>query len=283
MTDFADNVAAFDERARGGAEGDCLRVLQITDTHLYADPRGRLGGLTTERSYFEVMEKVLREHWPVDLVLATGDIVHDGSAAAYRRFKSQFEDLAVRTLVIPGNHDAPDTMRQVMEGGRVTWSGSAILGRWQFVMLDTVVPGATGGHLREEQLALLRRCLSDHRNFHAIICLHHHPVAMGSDWLDRIGIDNAEALWRVIDEFPQVRAVVWGHVHQDWRGVRGDVDLFASPSTCIQFKPGQKTFTVDEAPPGYRWFRLHGDGRLETGVERLNGVPETLDIGCGGY
>lgn len=283
MANFADNVAAFYDHTRGGAEPDCLNVLQITDTHLYADPRGRLGGLTTEHSYFEVMEKVLQEHWPVDLILATGDIVHDGSAAGYRRFKSQFEDLAVRTLVIPGNHDAPETMRRIMDGGRVSWSGNAILGNWQFVMLDTVVPGETGGHLGEDQLALLRRCLEDHRGFHTMVCLHHHPVAMGSEWLDRIGVDNAEALWAVIDEFPQVRAVVWGHVHQDWHGTRNGVELIASPSTCIQFKPRQRAFTVDEAPPGYRWFRLHRDGRLETGVERLAALSEALDIGCAGY
>ncbi|MBA1146856.1 3',5'-cyclic-AMP phosphodiesterase [Ectothiorhodospiraceae bacterium WFHF3C12] len=262
---------------------DCLKVLQITDTHLYADPQGELGGLNTERSYCEVMEKVLRDHWPVDLILATGDIVHDGSVAGYRRFKGQFEDLAVRTLVIPGNHDDPDALRQVMQGGRVTCSENAILGGWQFVMLDSVLPGADGGRLGSDQLQLLERCLADNRGLHTVVCLHHHPVDMGSEWIDRIGVDNADDFWAVIDRHPDVRAVVWGHVHQDLHRRRGSVELFASPSTCIQFKPEEEEFAIDEAPPGYRWFRLYRDGRLESAVERLEEPPGQLDIGCGGY
>lgn len=281
MADFTDNVSAMHEFGRG--DGESLNVLQITDTHLYADPQGQLGGLNTERSYCEVMEKVLRDHWPVDLILATGDIVHDGSVAGYRRFKSQFEDLAVRTLVIPGNHDDPRALRQVMQGGRVTASDNAILGGWQFVMLDSVVPGSAGGHLADGQLALLECCLSDHRGLNTVVCLHHHPVDMGSQWIDRIGVDNADAFWRVIDQYPEVRAVVWGHVHQNLHRRRGDVELFATPSTCIQFKPHEQDFAIDQTPPGYRWFRLYRDGRIDSGVERLDGQPGQLDIGCGGY
>lgn len=278
---MTDNMASLPEFGRG--ERGCLKVLQITDTHLYADPQGQLAGLNTERSYCEVMEKVLRENWPVDLILATGDIAHDGSVAGYRRFKAQFEDLAVRTLVTPGNHDDPAALRRVMEGGRVTQSPNAILGGWQFVMLDSVLPGSAGGHLAAGQLALLERCLEDHRRLHTLVCLHHHPVALGSDWMDRIGLDNANAFWNVIDRHDSVRAVVWGHVHQDFHQQRNGVDLYASPSTCIQFKPGEPEFTVDKAPPGYRWFRLYRDGRLESGVERLAQQPGQLDIGFGGY
>lgn len=281
MAEHTDNVSTMGGVGRGTDQG--LKVLQVTDTHLYADPQGELGGLNTERSYCAVMEKMLREHWPVDLILATGDIVHDGSLAGYRRFKSQFEDLAVRTLVIPGNHDDPDTLRRVMQGGRVTCPNTVLLGGWQFIMLDSVLPGADGGHLPPEQLALLERCLQAHPGLPAMVCLHHHPVAMGSCWLDRIGVDNAEAFWAVVERHPQVRAVVWGHVHQHLHGRRGDVELFATPSTCVQFKPGQADFAIDEAPPGYRWFRLYRSGRLESGVERLDQQPGQPDIGCAGY
>src|SRR5699024_220976 len=102
-------IEATTAESSGGVKDDIgsLRVLQVTDTHLFADLSGQLAGIDTERSYAEVMEKVLGEFWPVDLILVTGDLMHDGSESGYRRFKSQFEDLAVRTLVIPGNHDDP--------------------------------------------------------------------------------------------------------------------------------------------------------------------------------
>jgi Icc protein len=43
------------------------------------------------------------------------------------------------------------------------------------------------------------------RQRHALVCLHHHPVAMHSRWLDSVGLANANEFWSVIDSHPQVR------------------------------------------------------------------------------
>ena len=32
-----------------------------------------------------------------------------------------------------------------------------------------------------------------------MVCLHHHPMPMGSRWLDGIGLANADEFWRIID------------------------------------------------------------------------------------
>ena len=87
----------------------------------------------------------------------------------------------------------------------------------------------------------------------------------------------------MLERFPQTKALLWGHVHQEIDGERNGVRLLASPSTCIQFAPGSEGFQVSEQAPGYRWLRLHGDGRLETGVERLVGFAFTVDYGSNGY
>lgn len=270
---------------RGGVKDEpgSLRVLQITDLHLFGDGRGRLVGVDTERSFAGVMEQVLTDCWPVDVILVTGDIVHDGSDCGYRRFKAAMEDLAVRTLVVPGNHDDPAAMRRVFADGRVTWSRNALLGPWQFVMLDSVLPGNAGGRLDEGELAALERTLAAHPHVHAMICLHHHPVPMESRWIDRIGVENGEALLEVIDRHPQVRAVVWGHVHQSYDKARGRVRLLGTPSTCIQFQPGSEEFALDGQPPGFRWLQLHVDGRIDTAVLRLPSPPASLDLECQGY
>lgn len=260
-----------------------LRVLQITDTHLFGDPAGRLAGMETDAAWQEVMEQVLAEHWPADLILATGDIVHDGSEQAYRRFKEHFERLGVPTLVIPGNHDRPDLLRQVMQGGLVRTVDHYLLGRWLFVMLDSTVPGTDGGHLKASELARLEACLQAHPDRHALVCLHHHPVSMKCDWIDTIGVDNGEELFAVIDRFPQVRAVVWGHVHQDFSAERNGVQLFAAPSTCVQFKPRQAEFTLDDLPPGFRWFELYPDGHIVSAVGRAGARPRGVDLLSAGY
>jgi len=260
-----------------------LRVLQITDTHLYADPHGHLVGLNTDRSFTEVMRKVFADNWPADLILATGDIVHDGTETGYKRFKARFEELGTRTLVIPGNHDAPEVMRSQLQGGLVTNSPHAMLGGWQFVMLDSTVPKSAGGHLDADELETLDRYLGANRDHHALICLHHHPVSVDCRWIDTIGVDNGDELFGVLDRHPHVRGVVWGHIHQAFDSERRGVRLMASPSTCIQFKPREPGFTLDDAQPGYRWLRLYADGRIETGVERLDEGAIAIDLQCSGY
>lgn len=270
---------------RGGVKDEpgSLRVLQLTDLHLFADTSGRLAGMETERSFAEVMERVLTDYWPVDLILVTGDIAHDGGEGGYRRFKTALEGLAVRTLVVPGNHDDPTVMRRVFGSGRVTWSRNALLGNWQFVMLDSVVPGATGGRLGEGELAALEHALAAQPSAHAMICLHHHPISMASRWIDRIGVENGDALLEVVDRHPQVRALTWGHVHQAYDRCRGHVRLLATPSTCFQFQPGSREFALDGQPPGFRWLQLHADGRIDTAVIRLPGLPAALNLEHRGY
>lgn len=278
-------IEATTAGSRGGAKDDIgsLRVLQVTDTHLFADLSGQLIGVDTERSYAEVMEKVLGEFWPVDLILATGDLVHDGSESGYRRLKGQLEDLAVRTLVIPGNHDDPAVMRRIFSAGRVTWSDSALLGQWQFVMLDSSLAGSAAGHLTRSQLLMLEQCLTSYPDHYALVCLHHHPIAIGCDWIDRIAVDNGCELFEVLDRHERVRGVVWGHVHQEFETIRHGVRLLASPSTCVQFRPRQRDFAVDDAPPGFRWLQLYADGRIETSVVRVNASPSSVDFECEGY
>ncbi len=260
-----------------------LKLLQFTDTHLYADAGGALLGINTEQSLLAILALAQRQHWPADLVLTTGDLVHDGSPQAYTRFLQHFRSLNTPVYCLPGNHDARDTLRNHLQHDSVQWTTQVIRGAWQFCLLDTSVPGSEGGHLATTELQRLEAQLSAHPELHALICLHHQPVPVGSRWLDTMAVDNAGELFTVLDRHPQVRAILWGHVHQDFRQHRNGVELIASPSTCIQFAPQSEDFAIDEIPPGYRWLHLHEDGRIETGVERLYEMPGVLDLASRGY
>jgi Icc protein len=99
-----------------------------------------------------------------------------------------------------------------------------------------------------------------------MVCVHHHPVEMASRWLDAVGIDNAEALFAVLDAHPQLRAISWGHVHQCFDARRRGVRLLATPSTCAQFLPLSEQFALDARAPAYRRLTLRSDGTLETDV-----------------
>jgi Icc protein len=87
---------------------------------------------------------------------------------------------------------------------------------------------------------------------------------LGSRWLDRVGLQNADEFFAVIDRHPTVRGIVWGHVHQSYDGLRKGVRLLATPSTCAQFLPHAEEFALDRRPPGYRTLELKADGSILT-------------------
>lgn len=77
-------------------KNNILNLVQITDSHLFADPAGTLLGLPTSDSLKSVVDLVVQEQQGVDLVLATGDIAQDGSAVSYRRFVELVDPFAHR-------------------------------------------------------------------------------------------------------------------------------------------------------------------------------------------
>jgi Icc protein len=262
----------------------CLRVVQVTDTHLKATAGGTLLGLDTDFSLQHVIKLVQDSATPIDLVLGTGDISDQGSAEAYRRAATYFTQLGAPVLWLEGNHDCADTMARVLgtDGQLVRVAESD---NWQVVMLNSQIPGEVGGRLGAEELERLEQCLSDaqHRSLHSLVCLHHQPVAMGSHWIDQQMIEDHETFLQLIDRFSCVRGVLWGHVHQQLDLVRKKVKLMSTPSSCIQFAPASYDFKVDDMAPGYRWMDLHPDGRIESGVTRVEGVVFEVDLDSDGY
>ncbi|MHB8745722.1 MAG: 3',5'-cyclic-AMP phosphodiesterase [Gammaproteobacteria bacterium] len=262
---------------------DTLRLVQFTDMHLYADAQRDLLGVTTEQSFLDTLQLARAEQWPVTAVLATGDLVHDCSAAGYQRLRAHFATLDVPVHCLPGNHDDPDLMAQHLAGGSVQISTCVDYDTWRIVMLDSTIRGSDAGHLAPAQLALLESQLANAGARHVLICLHHNPIAVGSPWLDTMMVDNAAEFFAIVDRHPAVRAILWGHVHQNVDTQRRGVRLLASPSTCIQFQPQSSAFALDEAAPGYRWLVLHGDGGIATDIARLANFTAPLDRQSAGY
>jgi Icc protein len=259
-----------------------LRIAQITDTHLYADPNGALLGLNTRRCLQAVIELALQSGG-ADLVVASGDLAHDGTVEAYRQVRTCFSRIGAAVCCLPGNHDEAGALREHLNQNGFHSIRSRCLGAWQLVFLDSTVAGSEGGHLAASELEALDAALQDRPDAPALVCLHHQPVEIGSRWLDSMKVDNPEAFFAIIDRHPQVRAVVWGHVHQAFEQRRNEVMLLATPSTCLQFLPGSEQFAVEQIPPGYRWLDLYPDGSLQTGIKRLPQMPGTIDLSARGY
>jgi Icc protein len=259
-----------------------LRVLQLTDTHVYADPGGTLLGVNTYDSLQQVIAHFQTHYWEIDLLLVTGDLVHDATPTGYAKMREILSGFGVPVYCLPGNHDVPAVMHDHLAGGPVSTDVVCDLGDWRFVMLDSVIPNDEGGRLEPGQIDALREALAD-KERHTLVCMHHQPVKVGSAWIDTMAIENPEPLFAVIDEAPQVRGLLWGHIHQTYEGERNGIRLMASPSTCVQFAPAIDEFKVDEEPPGFRLLALLPDGSIRSEVIRIDALPQGLEVASSGY
>ena len=258
-------------------ETDSITLVQITDTHLYADPEGRLKGVRTDRSLTAVIDQVLETAPPFEFVLSTGDLVHDDSDAAYERFRDHLLRLGRPVFCLPGNHDELGKLHQHLNTEPFHSNRSLRIGTWLLVFLDSSLPDSPAGHLAEAELDALDRTIRGHDARHVLICVHHHPRPLGSAWMDTMVIDNGDELLRRAVRHGRVRGILCGHIHQEYDAELQGMRLLGSPSTCIQFLPGSDDFALDTAPPGWRWLRLQPDGSIDTGVVRLPAPTDVLD------
>ncbi len=270
-------------RTHNPSPGLGLHILHLTDCHIYADPNGCLAGVNTQQTFDQVLQMARQEFWPADLLLATGDLVHDATPAGYNRLRERFEALRIPVHCLPGNHDIPETMNRCIQGGMVTTAKMFRHRNWLVILLDSTIRGYEQGRLERGELALLEQSLAQHPDLHVLISLHHHTTTVGSRWMDRMALENPDDFFRVIDRHHNVRGVLWGHIHQSFEQYRRGVRLMGTPSTCIQFTPRQDDFGIDPQAPGLRWMEMLPDGTIRSGIKRLAATPVELDLRSAGY
>ncbi len=254
-------------------------LAHITDTHLFADPDGQLKGLSTRDSFLAVTAKACEMHSDCDAIILGGDLSQDQSKDAYRSIARVMLDCDAPVHAIVGNHDDPAVMEEALNPTvRFKHNTSAFrIGNWQIVLLNSQDAGMVSGRVSEADLEKLDALMAEGRDLHQLIVMHHHPVPVGSAWIDKIMVTNSADFWKVADRHASLRGVLFGHVHQEYDTMRDNVRLLGSPSTTVQFKPGEDDFLMDGLSPGYRWLKLLDDGSIETGVERIEGfIPDDL-------
>lgn len=260
-----------------------LKIVQISDLHLLADKKGSLLGVNTQDSFKAVLDLLEQESDKMDAIILSGDLSQDGSAPAYIHIANLIKSLAVPVYYVPGNHDNVSVMMKVYPRDTILNEKHIILRNWQIILLNSQKKGAVEGYLDEEQLQFLQHCLRTHPQYHAIVLFHHQAMPVGCTWLDKLGLTNANQFWDIIGHFSQVRAVVFGHVHQSFEQKKNGVMMYAPPSTCIQFKPNIADFKLDPLPPGYRIFYLFEDGHIETVIRRVKHYIGIYDEHAKGY
>ena len=239
-----------------------LRVIQISDSHLRADPGVPYRGQDADAN----LERVWRsaQGWNPDVILLTGDLSEDESPASYERLLKMV-DGEIPLLALPGNHDNPETMQEYFPNGPWGEPFAFETGSWLMVCLDSKLPGRIEGGLSEQSLERLKEILAQSTREHVLLALHHQPIPVNAPWIDRYPLSNPEPFLELVESEPRIRCVTWGHIHHHFAENREGVMFLGSPSVAVNSKAGSVRFDTDPAGPACRTLELDRSGSVTFG------------------
>jgi 3',5'-cyclic AMP phosphodiesterase CpdA len=217
-----------------------MLIAQISDLHIRPD-----GLLYADRVPSNAMAHAAIQHLNKldprpDLVLITGDIVDDGSDAAYQVSRRILAGLEIPYLVIPGNHDRrgafvkafADCSYLPRHGGPLNYVFDA--GEVRIVALDSTVPTRHHGDIDAAGLSWLEQALADGGARPTLVLMHHQPFPCGIPYLEKYRHFGAEKIADVIGKFPSVERLLCGHVHRFMTARVGGALAMSCPSTASQ-------------------------------------------------
>lgn len=217
-----------------------MLIAQITDLHVVEPGALAMGKVDTNACLARCVAR-LNDFTPrPDLVLATGDLINNGTAQQYAALRALLAPLELPVFLLPGNHDDRAALRAAFPDHRYLPRGDGflqyVLEDWpvRIIALDTLVPGETGGALCQRRLAWLADRLGEAPDRPTLIALHHPPFDTGIGFMDRIGLDGREGLAHLLEFYPRVERVVCGHVHRPVQSRFGGTIASIAPSTAHQ-------------------------------------------------
>jgi Icc protein len=260
-----------------------VSILQISDLHVLPHSSDKLLGVATEYYFKQALQHAFEQYGQFDLILVSGDLAQDPCLASYQRIYNTLSTYQTKTVCLAGNHDDWPLMQKVLNKNNISCQRQVLFENWQLINLNSQKLTDPGGLLLKTELDFLGECLAAEPDRHAIIAVHHHCTPSYSTWLDTMLITNSRELFDCLNTYPQVKVITTGHIHQSLEAQKQGLIILGVPSTCFQFKPKCKDFTLDNIAPGYRVLQLYPNGQIETQVQRLPVALAELHTDSAGY
>ena len=236
-------------------------IVQISDTHLFGDKNRKINGSNSYQNLKSVINQVVALEKKPDLILVSGDLSQDCTFESYQHLANLLNKSGIKYHFFPGNHDDVDVINKVFD---MNWTKDKVdysfnINGWFVNVIDTSVYPEVGGELSLDQLKNLEKNLKQNAGKPTIIFMHHHPMLVNSAWLDKMVLKDAEKFNNIIKSNSQVKAVLFGHIHQVFERNLNGVFYGSAPASCYQVLPKAEMFTIEKLTAGYRLIELDGD------------------------
>lgn len=203
-----------------------LRVLHLSDTHVYADDSLHYGIVDTTAALQRTLERAASVDG-IDAVVLSGDLSDDMSAGSYAKLRELVEPWAqqrgAEVVYAMGNHDRVAEFESVLGAH----AGATEVRGVRIVWLDSAVPRAGYGHVGPEQLRMLSDELAA-ASGPALVVVHHPPTPAYGPLLKALELQNASELLDVCAA-GDAAAVLSGHYHHSLVATQRGVPVIVAP------------------------------------------------------
>ena len=237
---------------------DVLQFVHITDTHILDIPDETFHSVNTKRSFESVLSDSLMRYPDIDFILITGDVSQTGSKESYTVFKSIIQQYDLPIYCVPGNHDTPKLLQQVIPNCPDETVNIIGLGKFSLVLINSWVKNQHYGKISQQCLRQLEKYLENNQDQFNIFAIHHPPILINSKWLDELGLENKREFLEIINKYSQDTLLLFGHIHQEVDQQKDQIRFLSTPSSCHQFKANSEVMhCVNKPPPAYRYIQLN--------------------------
>ncbi len=238
-----------------------VKIIQISDTHLFADDELEMFDVKSNLTFKTVMRKIINEDsHDADMIFLTGDLSQDETKKSYQKIVRHLSSLNLPIYWIPGNHDNLAKIESVFQKARnFNRQLSLSLPHWHFIFLNTKIDGRADGLLSLSEIKRLKNeILVSPNNKKIAVVMHHHPAPVGTPLIDHYILQNNKDFWDIVTG-TNVELIICGHVHGDYRFKYNNVMIESSPATCLQWERGATEIKIDMRI-GYKVYHFEQDG-----------------------
>lgn len=205
----------------------------------------------------------------VDCIILTGDIANRGEYDAYIIVNNLFSKLNCPIYWLQGNHDLSEVMLQVSNKVSIKSDKSFIIKNTKFILLQSVMrdegdlsSNKARGYLFDYEMTFLKRELEENDFENCIIALHHPPV-LSNSWADRRILDNRLEFISLIEKFPKVKGVLYGHQHIAQHTIVNDINYICSPPTSFHYDPNGARFSILKNKQGFGIVNIDNSSNIQ--------------------
>lgn len=254
-----------------------MYFVQITDTHVCVDGRKAYGQVDTNDGLKQSIKAINALDPKPDFVVVTGDLVGDyveiGVTDEYDVFREIMDELTIPYYVLPGNHDSRDMMAKTFQDHDYLFQYDDDFLHYtiddqpmRIIGLDSkanqkVNGKMSHGELCQERLDWLRARLEEDKDTPTLIMVHHPPFETGIVSMDGSRLLQEQELADVLDEYPNVKKVICGHVHRHIFGQVGNTPATIAPatthSTICDFNAASAKYGFTKDPASFMAWRYN--------------------------